>query len=234
MFRKRDSSVGLQQGPVPPLACLDFESTMKLVEMAEQAEDCTDMPIILDWMIRTLLNSLAADSAARIFLPKTDTAPFCVDDLIPISGVEPIGRACIQLSTAFVVAPVWNNASTMRALHDLRHDEGQQRALDGKVLGIFIKELNLAIIESGVHVLHVRRMWGEGEALLHTYSLASIAKAISTDGEEWYIAEADGNQTQCRVIEPRMAALYMLALKRYLPGGPIEAERQKQPVGAKA
>ena len=78
-------------GPMPPLGLLDFESTMKFREIAlEQFQTRGwDTTVLLDWMIRTLLSSLMADSASRIFLPKTETGPFELDDLLPLSAAAP-------------------------------------------------------------------------------------------------------------------------------------------------
>lgn len=222
MFREDSRLTDLCQGPLPPMACLDYAATMRSFE-AMTRQHPEDAALLLDWMIRTLLSSLAADSASRIFLPRTDTAPFCLDDLLPFSALEPTGRAAIALKTAYVVAPVWNNANTMAALRGLRRKGPPAPLGDGRVLGVYLRELNLAVLHSGVHAAHVDRVWGLGEALLDTYALADLAAVLSTDGETWHMREADGAQTRRPVLEPRMAALYTLALRRYVPEACQEA-----------
>ena len=216
MFDKRAPDP--RSGPVPPLGLLDVPSTMKFWEMARQQfqEAGWDPAPLLDWMIRTLLTSLAADSAARIFLPKTETAPFVLDDLLPFSAVAPTGRARISLSRAYLLSPAWNNRDLAEALHRARAMP-EEELLGSGTIGVYLRELNLAILDASVHEALACRSLGRGEALLDTYSLRDLAPAIATDGTDWLVTEEDGSETYCPVLEPRMAALYRLAVERYCP-----------------
>ena len=78
----------LYESPLPPMALTDYEAFSKFLNQALHRcrETGRDFNVYLDWAIRALASSLAADSAARIFLPKTRTAPFSLDDLIPPLG----------------------------------------------------------------------------------------------------------------------------------------------------
>ena len=205
-------------GPMPPLGLLDFESTMKFREIAlEQFQTRGwDTTVLLDWMIRTLLSSLMADSASRIFLPKTETSPFVLDDLLPLSAVEPMGRVKLPLTRAFLLAPAWNNRETAEALHQAV-GYSMEALVDEAPVGVYLKEFNLAIVDAAPHESLCCRFLGKGTALLDSYSLRDLAPVIRTNGEDWFVTEADGSETCCPVLEPRMAALYRLGLERYYP-----------------
>ena len=73
----------LYESPLPPMALTDYEAFSKFLNQALHCchETGRDFNVYLDWAIRALASSMAADSAARIFLPKTRTAPFSLDDL---------------------------------------------------------------------------------------------------------------------------------------------------------
>ena len=68
----------LYESPLPPMALTDYEAFSKFLNQALHCchETGRDFNVYLDWAIRALASSMAADSAARIFLPKTRTAPF--------------------------------------------------------------------------------------------------------------------------------------------------------------
>lgn len=215
-------------GPLPPLGLLDFDSTMKFRETAlEQFRSHGQgASVVLDWMIRTLLNSLMADSAARIFLPKTETGPFVLDDLLPLSAVEPTGQAKLPLNRTYLVAPAWNNRETAEALR--RASELPMEALGGGApVGVYLRELNLAIVDAAPHESLCCRFLGRGAVVLDAYSLRDLAPVIRTDGTDWFVTEAGGDETYCPVLEPRMAALYRLALERYCPDL-LSTQREKR------
>lgn len=75
----------LYESQLPPMALTDYEAFSKFLNQALHRcrETGRDFNVYLDWAIRALASSLAADSASRIFLPKTRTAPFVLEDLIP-------------------------------------------------------------------------------------------------------------------------------------------------------
>ena len=58
------------------------------------------------------------------------------------------------------------------------------------------------------------QLWKRGAACLKTASLADMADVIRTDGENWYVKEDDGEESWYPVQEPRMAAIYSMALER--------------------
>ena len=97
----------LYESPLAPMALADYEAFSKFLNQAlhrcHQTE--RDFNVFLDWAIRALSASLAADSGSRIFLPKTRTAPFALDDLIPLSGIPARGRRTVDLENSYVVAP---------------------------------------------------------------------------------------------------------------------------------
>ena len=198
--------------PLPPLDCPDLESIQKFLAAAQGAG--LDPAPCLDWAIHVLLNSLMADSASRMFLPKTETSPFHVEDLFPFSAVKPAGRQVVELAHSFVVAPIWNNAEALSAMEEVRGGKPLQAA-HGQAAGWYIQELNLAVIGGQVHRAYFSRFYGQGSALLNLYHLKSLAEHVSTDGENWYVKEQDGSETWCPVLVPRMAVLYELALKRH-------------------
>ena len=81
--------------------------------------------------------------------------------------------------------------------------------------GAYIEELKLAIIDSpsNVDVPYVLRVWGRGSIQLNTYSLKQLKTVLRTDGSKWYIQDEEERSEP--VLEPRMAALYNCALRRY-------------------
>ena len=85
----------LYENQLPPMALTDYEAFSKFLNQALHRchETGRDFNVYLDWAIRALASSLAADSAARIFLPKTKTAPFVLDDLIPPPGDSIQGKS---------------------------------------------------------------------------------------------------------------------------------------------
>ena len=199
--------------PLPALDRLDLDSVEKFLAAVRGAG--RDTAPYLDWAISVLLNSLMADSASRIFLPKTETAPFQAEDFFPFSAARPAGRQNMDLSRCFVIAPIWNNAEAIEALEQSR---AGRTAGAKPAAGWYIQELNLAVIGSEIHQAYFDRFYGRGNALLHLYRLRQLAEHVSTDGENWYIKEQDGTETWCPVLEPRMAVLYALALKRHFGG----------------
>lgn len=205
-------------GPVPPLGCMDYASVMKFWNASAERFQANswDLSAVIDWAIKTLLNSITCDSASRIFLPKTETSPFDMEDLMPFSAVTPAGQAKIPLHRSFLLAPVWNNSDTADTL---RHAaQSPEESLPEKVsIGIYIKEWNLAIVQKAVHEANAARFLGRGIALMDTYSLRDLAAVIRTDGTNWYVSETDGSESYCPVLEPRIAALYNLSLERYCP-----------------
>ena len=205
-------------GPLPPMGLLDFASTMKFREVALERFRARgwDPAVVLEWMIRTLLSSLMADSASRIFLPKTETGPFVLDELLPLSAVRPAGRVSLPLTRVFLLAPAWNNQETAEALHRAAGAVPEPPAR-GEAAGVYLKELNLAIVDADPHESLCRRFLGRGSAVLDAYSLRDLAPVIRTDGTDWFVTEDDGDETYCPVLEPRMAALYCLGLERYCP-----------------
>ncbi len=206
--------------PVPSLSCPDLGSVEKLLAAVRGAGQ--DSAPYLDWAIHVLLNSLMADSAARMFLPKTETAPFQAEDLFPFSAVKPAGRQVVELARCFMVAPIWNNAEAISAMERVR--SGAKTGAGGMATGWYIPELNLAVVDGEVHQAYFSRFYGGGSALLGLYRLKDLSAHVSTDGENWYVKEQDGSETWCPVLEPRMAVLYDLALRRHFgarTGGPL-------------
>ena len=199
--------------PVPSLAHPDLGSVEKFLAAAKGAGQ--DPAPWLDWAIHVLLNSLMADSASRMFLPKTETAPFQAEDFFPFSAVKPAGRQMVELARCFVIAPIWNNAEAIAAMEQVRAAVPAGKEAGGMAVGWYIPEINLAVVGGEVHRAYFSRFYGGGSALLSLYRLKELADHVSTDGENWYVKEQDGSETWCPVLEPRMAVLYQLALKRH-------------------
>ena len=205
-------------GPLPPMSGLDYQSVMKFLDFAEErcAEEGQSLDPVYDWLIRCLLNSLVSDSASRIFLPKTQTKQFERDDLLPLYAAVPEGREKIQVGHSFVIAPIWGNADAVDAILTLQKRGGMHEGPKDMVVGAYIKELNLAIIEKAVHEMYFTRFGGHGCVTLDVYSLKKLDSVLSTDGENWFVQEAEG-ETSRPVLDARMAALYSIALERYCP-----------------
>ena len=210
----------LYEGPLPPMALTDYETMSKFLDLAVRRcrESGRDFNLFLDWAIHTLTVSLTADSASRIFVPKTKTAPFQLEDLLPLPEVRPSGQRRLQLNAVNLIAPVWNNSELESAIESF-YDSGFADTTLEKTLGIYIEELNLAILDTPneVDMPYVLRVWGRGSVQLDCYSLKDLAPLLDTDGENWYIQERDGGEQTLPVLEPRMAALYNCALNRYVP-----------------
>lgn len=223
MLRKNNSLP--ESSPLPSLSAPDLESIEKFLSAAGEhcAEVGRDEMMYLDWAIHVLLTSMMADNASRIFLPKTETAPFDAEDLFPFSAVEPSGRQLVELSRSFVISPVWNNVEAITVMEYVRSGDPSSHELNGAAVGWYIKELNLAVINKDVHLSYFSRFYGRGQALLYAYRLKDLAEQVSTDMENWYVTETNGEETWCPVLEPRMALLYKLALRRYF-GEPLRED----------
>ena len=208
----------LYESPLPPMALTDYEAFSKFLNQALHRcrETGRDFNVFLDWAIRALASSLASDSAARIFLPKTRTAPFALDDLIPLSEVPSRGKVRVDLQKSYMVAPVWNNTDLVEAVEAFV-DSGFENAQIEQVFGgAYISELKLAIIDSpsDVDVPYILSLWDRGSIQMNAYSLQDLTKILSTDGAKWYLREEDGD-TELPVLEPRMAILYNCGARRY-------------------
>ena len=213
MLRLKD----VYENPLPPMALTDYDALSKILNdgMRRCGESGRNFNMFLDWAIHALITSLTSDSASRIFLPKTKTAPFYMDDLLPISGIQPSGKKRVQLQETYLIAPVWNNTDLELALEAFYDSGFEDSKVDQPFDGTYIEELKLAIIDSpsNVDVPYVLRVWGRGSIQLNTYSLKQLKTVLRTDGSKWYIQDEEDRSEP--VLEPRMAALYNCALRRY-------------------
>lgn len=207
----------LYESPMPPMALTDYEAMSKFLNRGAQRCKASgrNFDLFLDWVIHALTQSLTADSASRIFLPKTRTCPFELDDLIPISSLRPQRRQRVQLRETNLIAPVWNNSDLESALEAFYDSGFAGTDLEEPFGGVYIQELRLAVVDSpaDVDVPQVLRVWSRGSILLNSWSLKELEPVLSTDGEHWYLQGEDGEQ-KLPVLEPRMAALYACALRR--------------------
>ena len=212
----------LYAGPLPPMALTDYEAMSKFLNQGAQRCKVSgrNFDLFLDWIIHALTLSLTADSSSRIFLPKTKTAPFVLDDLIPISGLPPAGEKRVKLGECGLIAPVWNNGSLEAALESLYDSSFASLDVEQPFGGAYFPELRLAVIDSpaDVDVLNVLRVWSRGSARLPVYSLQQLEPLLGTDGEKWYLQDEEGEREE-PVLEPRMAALYNCGLRRYCGRG---------------
>ena len=157
-----------------------------------------------------------ADCAGRIFLPKTRTAPFVLDDLIPLSEIPSKGTVRVDLTKSYVVAPIWNNTDLVDAVKAFSDSGFENAQIDQVFGGAYIQELKLAIIDSpsDVDVPYILSQWDRGSIQMNAYSLKDLTKVLSTDGEKWYLQEENG-ETELPVLEPRMAILYNCGARRF-------------------
>ena len=153
----------LYESPLPPMALTDYEAFSKFLNQALHCchETGRDFNVYLDWAIRALASSMAADSAARIFLPKTRTAPFSLDDLIPLSEIPSKGTVRVDLTKSYVVAPIWNNTDLVDAVKAFSDSGFENAQIDQVFGGAYIQELKLAIIDSpsDVDVPYILSQW---------------------------------------------------------------------------
>lgn len=208
----------LYEGPLPPMALTDYESMSKFLNQGAQRCKVSgrNFDLFLDWVIQALTASLTADSASRIFLPKTRTAPFSLEDLIPLSGLPPAGERKVKLSECSLIAPVWNNSDLETALESFYDSGFAGPDVEPLLHGAYFQELRLAVIDSpsDVNLPNVLRVWSRGSVRLPVYSLQQLEPLLSTDGEKWYLQDEEGEREE-PVLEPRMAALYNCGLRRY-------------------
>ena len=208
----------LYEGPLPPMALTDYESMSKFLNQGAQRCKVSgrNFDLFLDWVIQALTASLTADSASRIFLPKTRTAPFSLEDLIPLSGLPPAGERKVKLSECSLIAPVWNNSDLETALESFYDSGFAGPDVEPLLHGAYFQELRLAVIDSpsNVNLPNVLRVWSRGSVRLPVYSLQQLEPLLGTDGEKWYLQDEEGEREE-PVLEPRMAALYNCGLRRY-------------------
>ena len=207
----------LYAGPLPPMALTDYEAMSKFLNQGAQRCKVSgrNFDLFLDWVIHALTVSLAADSASRVFLPKTKTGPFALDDLIPLSAFPPKGETRVRLSECSLIAPVWNNSDLEAALESFYDSNFAGANMDQPFGGAYIEELRLAVIDSpaDVNIPNVLRVWNRGSVVLPAYSLKDLEMLLRTDGETWYLQDGGGEREE-PVQEPRMAALYNCGLRR--------------------
>lgn len=212
----------LYESPLPPMCLTDYEAMSKFLNSGAQRCKVSgrNFDLFLDWVIQALLASLTSDSAARIFLPKTKTAPFELDALLPISGLPGSGKKRVQLRESHLIAPVWNNTDLGLALEAFYDSGFQDLKIEQPFGGAYIEELKLAVIDSpsDVDLIHVLRTWHRGSVQLPSYSLKALEPFLSTDGVNWYVREGEEEREE-PVQETRMAALYNCALRRYCSKG---------------
>ena len=109
----------LYESPLPPTGLTDYEAFSKFLNQALHCchETGRDFNVYLDWAIRALASSMAADSAARIFsCQRPEQPPFSLDDLIPLSEIPSKGTVRVDLTKSYVVAPIWNNTDLVDAV----------------------------------------------------------------------------------------------------------------------
>ena len=202
--------------PLPSLGDMDYETIMRFLDVAEERakKAGVSFQIYLEWAIHVLLASMSSDCASRIFLPKTETGPFEPEDLFPFSAVPPDDRKIVSIARSYVIAPIWHNAMSYQAVEELTARQFTEADAGDEVMGEYISDLNLAVVTADPHEIYFSRFWGHGAALLNVHTLDSLEQVVSTDGENWYVKEADGSETYCQVLEPRMAVLYTLALRK--------------------
>jgi len=208
----------LYKGPLPPMALTDYDSMSKFLNQSSQRCKISgrNFNLFLDWVIHALAASLAADSASRVFLPKTKTAPFALNDLIPLSGLPSAGEKRIKLNKCSLIAPVWNNGELEEALESFYDSGFDDVDMEKPLNGAYFEELQLAVVDSptDVDMPNVLRVWGRGSVILPVYSLKTLEPLLSTDGERWYLQDGEDEREE-PVSEPRMAALYNCGLRRY-------------------
>ena len=208
----------LYEGPLPPMALTDYEAMSKFLNQGAQRCKVSgrNFDLFLDWVIHALTMSLTSDSASRIFLPKTKTGPFVLDDLIPVSSLPPAGEKRVKLNECGLIAPVWNNGSLESALESLYDSGFASLDVDQPFGGAYFPEFRLAVIDSpsDVDIPNVLRVWSRGSVRLPVYSLQQLEPLLGTDGEKWYLQDEEGEREE-PVLEPRMAALYNCGLRRY-------------------
>ena len=213
----------LYESPLPPMALTDYAAFSKFLNQALHRchEAGRDFNVFLDWAIRALSASLAADSGSRIFLPKTRTAPFALDDLIPLSGLPASGQRTVDLGQSYVVAPVWNNTDLMEAVEAFADSGFEDAKIEQPFHGAYIEELKLAIIDSpsDVDVPYILSLWQRGSVPMGSYSLRKLAPVLSTDGAKWFLRDKQEAELEFPVVEPRMAILYNCGLRRYCEKG---------------
>ena len=144
----------LYEGPLPPMALTDYEAMSKFLNQGAQRCKVSgrNFDLFLDWVIHALTMSLTSDSAARMFLPKTKTGPFVLDDLIPLSGLAPSGKKRVRLSECSLIAPVWNNGSLEAALESLYDSGFAGLDVEEPFGGAYFPELRLAVVDSPADV----------------------------------------------------------------------------------
>ena len=195
----------LYESPLAPMALADYEAFSKFLNQALHRcrETGRDFNVYLDWAIRVLASSLAADSAGRIFLPKTKTAPSR-------------GTVRVDLKKSYVVAPVWNNTDLTEAVEAFSDSGFENAQIDQVFGGAYLQELKLAIIDSpsDVDVPYILSLWDRGSIQMEAYSLKDLAEVLYTDGSKWYLQGEDGD-TELPVLEPRMAILYNCGTRRF-------------------
>ena len=141
----------LYESRLPPMALTHYEAFSKFLNQALHRchETGRDFNVYLDWAIRALASSMAADSAARIFLPKTRTAPFSLDDLIPLSEISSKGTARVDLKKSYVVAPIWNNTDLVDAVKAFSDSGFENAQIDQVFGGAYIQDLTKVLSTDG-------------------------------------------------------------------------------------
>ena len=214
----------LYESPLPPMALTDYEAFSKFLNQALHCchETGRDFNVYLDWAIRALASSMAADSAARIFLPKTRTAPFSLDDLIPLSEIPSKGTVRVDLTKSYVVAPIWNNTDLVDAVKAFSDSGFENAQIDQVFGGAYIQELKLAIIDSpsDVDVPYILSQWDRGSIQMPIRSRTSPRSSPRT--ERSGICRKRTAKQNCRSWSP-----VWRSSTTAVPGGSAKIDRTK-------
>lgn len=200
--------------PVPSMSCVDRESVYKFVEHAKDfcREERVSLDNYLNWAVHVLLKSLASDNPSRMFLPKTDTAPFRPEMLFPFSAVEVQQTSPIPLSRNIVISPAWNNMDIYRSVAEVACNKANSVSED-TAAGYFIPEMRLVIIAMETERHLVEYTWGGGSALLFTVPVSVMDAAVGIADGCWAY-ERDGDTVLQPILDERFFLAYELTLYR--------------------
>ncbi len=204
----------LQNVPIPSMSLVDRDSVYKFLEHAREYCDQERVPFsnFLNLTIHELLVSLASDNASRLFLPKTDTAPFKPEMLFPFSAVRDYTQEKIPLKGNIVIAPVWNNMEVCKSVGRLVNEKKESDP-GRTVSGIFIPEMKLAIVARDTELRFVEHTWGLGAALMYVVSVNAMDDVVGIEDDCW-VYEDDGDPVMKPILERRFALAYEMELIR--------------------
>lgn len=181
-----------------------------------------DKTVILDFMIWTLGQQIAADGLGRFSsgLSPIENRYFDFRNLFPSkSSFDPVVQK-FDLSRIPAYTGPWDHNRFPKGIRSIL-TQGYRHELSNHK-GIYFKELHFAVMLEGRHHPSLGIFMGECIVPLEVLSLEPYFAALTTDGAHFQYLNGDGSSIVRETVDYRFAAMYRLAQIKWEYGYPVE------------